>query len=59
MLLKNQRDYWRNQRELNCRNTWQWKHNYPKPMRCSKGSPKREIHSNSILPQETRKTQTT
>ena len=26
-----------------------------KPMRCSKSSPKREVYSNTILPQETRK----
>ena len=29
----------------------------PKPLGCSKSSPKWEIHSNSILPQATRKTQ--
>ena len=28
----------------------------PKPMRCSKSSSKREVYSNTILPQETRKT---
>ena len=39
------------------RNKWQWKHN-SKPMGCSKSSPKREIYSNTILPQETRKTWT-
>ena len=38
------------------RNKWQWKHN-SKPMGCSKSSPKREVYSNTILPQETRKTQ--
>ena len=27
-----------------------------KPMGCSKRSPKREVYSNTILPQETRKT---
>ena len=27
-----------------------------KPMGCSKSSPKREVYSNTILPQETRKT---
>ena len=35
------------------RNKWQWKHN-PKPMGCSKSSSKREVYSNTILPQETR-----
>ena len=36
-------------------NKWQWKHNKPKPMGCSKSSSKREIYSNKILPQEKRK----
>ena len=40
----------------NSRNKWQWKHNNSKPMGCSKSSSKREIYSNTILPQETRKT---
>ena len=31
------------------------KHDDPKPMGCSKSSSKREVHSNSISPQETRK----
>ena len=35
------------------RNKWQWKHN-SKPMGWSKNSPKREVYSNTILPQETR-----
>ena len=35
--------------------TWQWKHN-SKPMGCSKSSSKRKVYSNTILPQETRKT---
>ena len=30
------------------------KHNDPKPMGCSKSSPKREVYSNTSLPQETR-----
>ena len=34
---------------------WQWKHDNPKPMGCSKSSSKREVYSNKILPQETRK----
>ena len=37
------------------RDQWQWKHKDPKPMGCSKGSYKRELYSNTILPQETRK----
>ena len=35
------------------RNKWQWKHNNSKPMGCSKSSSKREVYSNTILPQET------
>ena len=37
------------------RNKWQWKHDNSKPMGCSKSNPKREVYSNTILPQETRK----
>ena len=37
------------------RNKSQWKHDDPKPMGCSKSSSKREVYSNTILPQETRK----
>ena len=37
------------------RNKWQWKCDNSKPMRCSKSSSKREVYSNTILPQETRK----
>ena len=33
---------------------WQWKHDDPKSMGCSKSSSKREVYSNIILPQETR-----
>ena len=32
------------------------KHDDPKPMGCSKSSSKRDVYSNTILPQETRKT---
>ena len=35
---------------------WQWKHDNSKPKGCSKSSSKREVYSNTILPQETRKT---
>ena len=31
------------------------KHNDPKPMGCSKSNSKRDVYSNTILPQETRK----
>ena len=31
-------------------------HKFSKPMGCSKSSSKREVYSNTILPQETRKT---
>ena len=34
----------------------QWKHDDSKPMGCSKSSSEREFYSNTILPQETRKT---
>ena len=37
------------------RNKWQWKHN-SKLIGCSKSSSKREVHNNTILPQEKRKT---
>ena len=36
------------------RNKWERKLNDQKPMGCSKSSPKREVYSNTILPQETR-----
>ena len=38
------------------RNKWQWKDNNSKPMGCSKSSSKREVYSNTVLPQETKKT---
>ena len=38
------------------RNKWQWKHNGPKPMGCSKSSSKREVYSYIILLQKTRNT---
>ena len=34
---------------------WQWKHDNPKPMGCTKSSTKMEVYSSTILPQETRK----
>ena len=36
------------------RDTWQWKHDDPKPMGCSNSSSKREVYSYTSLPQETR-----
>ena len=38
------------------RNKWQWKHDNSKPIGCSESSSKRDVYSNTILPQETRKT---
>ena len=48
------RDHWRNQRgnQKIPRDKRQWKHDDPKPMGCSKSSSKREVHSNTSLPQE-------
>ena len=37
------------------RNKWKWKHNNPKPMGYCKSSAKGKVHSNTGLPQETRK----
>ena len=33
-------------------NKWKWTHNAPKPMKHSKGSSEREVHSNTGLPKE-------
>ena len=41
--------------QKNSRNKWQWKHN-SNPKVCSKSSSKREVYSNTVLPQEARKT---
>ena len=38
------------------RNKWQWKYDNSKPMGCSKSSSKRDVYSNTILTQETRRT---
>ena len=50
--------HWRNQKgsQKISRNQWQWKHDNSKPMGCNKSSSKREVYSNTIVPQETRKT---
>ena len=37
------------------RDKWTWKHNLPKSMRHNKSSFKREVYSDTGLPQETRK----
>ena len=52
--------YWRNQKgnQNDSRNKWQWKHDNLKLTGCHKSSSKREVYSNTILPQETRKTLT-
>ena len=39
------------------RNKWQWKHDNSKSIGCSKSSSKREVYSNTILPQEKEKHQ--
>ena len=38
------------------RNKWKWKYDNPKSMGFSKSSAKREVHSNTSLPQKTRET---
>ena len=50
--------YWRNEKgnQKMSRYKKQWKHDNSKPMGCSKSSSKRKVDSNTILPQETRKT---
>ena len=57
-ILNNQQVTEETKREIKkiSRNKWQWKQDNPKPMGCSKSSSKREVYSNTILPQETRKT---
>ena len=58
MFLNNQQVTEESKREIKkiCRKTWQWKQDNSKPMGCSKSSSKREGYSNTILPQEIRKT---
>ena len=56
MLLNNQRiteEIKEEKKKL--RDKWQWKHDDPNPMGGSKSSSKREVYSNTILHQETRK----
>ena len=54
---KKSMDQWRNQRgnKKIPRDKWQQKYDNPNPMRCSKSSSKRQVYSNTILPQEIRK----
>ena len=47
-------DYGRNQNFPG--NKWKWTDNNPKPMGHSKGSPKREVHSDTGLPKKDRNT---
>ena len=50
-------DHWRNQRgnQKLPIDKWKQKHDDPKHMGYSKSSSKKEVYSNTILPQETRK----
>ena len=50
-------DHWRNQRgnQKIPRDNWKWKQDGLKPMACGKSSSNREVYSNTILSQETRK----
>ena len=57
MFLNNQQVIEEIKREIKkiSRNKRHWKHNNSKPIGCSKSSSNREVYSNAILPQETRK----
>ena len=50
-------DHWRNQRgnQKIPGDKWKWKHDDPKPVGHSKSRSKREVYSDTLLPQETRK----
>ena len=50
-------DHWRNQRgnKKIPRDKWKWKHDDPNPVELSKSSSKREVYSDTSLPQEMRK----
>ena len=58
MFLNNQQVTEEIKREIKkiSRNKWQWKHDNSQPMKYSKNCSKREVYSNTILPQETSKT---
>ena len=49
-------DHWRNQRRnlRMPRSKWQQRHNNPKPMGCSNSSSRKEVYSNTSLPQKTK-----
>ena len=47
------REQWRNQSVPE--NKWKWTHNNPKPLGHNEGSPEWEVHSNTDLPTEDRK----
>ena len=59
MFLNNQQVTEKNQKgnKKISRNKWQSEHDISKPMGCSKSSSEKNVYSNTILPQETRKTQ--
>ena len=50
-------DHWRNQRgnQKILRDKWQQRHNNPKPIGHGESSSKRNVYSNTLLPQERRK----
>ena len=54
---KQSTDLWRNQRgnQKTSRDKWHQKHDNPKSVRFSKSSSKKDLYSNTILPQEMRK----
>ena len=58
MFLNNQQVTEEVKREIKkiSRNKWQWKYDSTKPMWFFKSSSKMKLYSNTILPQETRKT---
>ena len=56
MLLNNQDITEETKEEIKIpRDKWQWKHDDPKPMGCSKSSSKRDVYSYTSLSKETRK----
>ena len=50
-------DYQRNQigNQKIPRDKWKWKHDHPKPLGHNKSNSRRDIYSNKILPEETKK----
>ena len=59
-LLNNQQiiEEMKKENQIMYRNKWKWKHNNPKPMELCKIRAKGKVHSNTGLPQETRKKST-